>query len=152
MVPDIRITLPHRGETRAVLHELKVISRSQSRYNPNSKRRGVDTRASLLQGEYLRKARNADRLYYGTEEGQVGKVESKLVELGKVQGLVCGNWGEVSEPFHALVSALATSSQGGKALIATIVYKRQNSPLICTRVVDLDEVWRHSSRDALFQS
>ena len=23
--------------------------------------------------------------------------------------MVCGNWGEVSEPFHALISALATS-------------------------------------------
>ena len=27
-----------------------------------------------------------------------------------------------------------------QALIATIVYKRQKSPLICTGVVDLDEV------------
>ena len=50
-----------------------------------------------------------DRLFNGTEEGQFGRVESKLVELGEVQGLVCGNWGEVSEAFHALIAALATS-------------------------------------------
>ena len=36
--------------------------------------------------------------------------------------------------------------------IATIVYNCQNSPLICTGVVDLDEVWRHSFKDALFPS
>ena len=32
-----------------------------------------------------------------------------MIELGTVQGVVCGNWGEVSEPTHELVSALATS-------------------------------------------
>ena len=48
-------------------------------------------------------------MYNGTEEGQVGRVENKLIELGEVQGLVAGNWGEVSEPFHALIAALATS-------------------------------------------
>ena len=37
------------------------------------------------------------------------RVESKLVELGEVQGLVYGNWGEVSEAFHASIAALATS-------------------------------------------
>ena len=36
-------------------------------------------------------------------------VESKLIELGEVQGFVCGNWGEVSEAFHAWIAALATS-------------------------------------------
>ena len=78
---------------RPVLHELKVISRSQSRYNPNARMRAVDTRDSLLNREYIKKARDADRLFNGTEEGQVGRVESKLIELGEVQGLVCGNWG-----------------------------------------------------------
>ena len=36
----------------------------------------------------------------------------KLVELGAVRGLVAGNFGEVSEPWHALLSALATSRVG----------------------------------------
>ena len=109
MVPDMRIALPHRGKTKQVLHELKVISCSQSRYNPNAEKRSVDTKASLLNREYLKKAHDADRLYNRTPEGQVGRVESQLVELGEVQGLVCGNWGEVSEAFHTLIAALATS-------------------------------------------
>jgi hypothetical protein len=69
----------------------------------------VDVRASDLQQEYIKKARKADRKYNGTAEGEVGRVESKLVELGEVQGLVCGNFGEVSEPTHALIDAMATS-------------------------------------------
>ena len=40
---------------------------------------------------------------------QVGKFESKFVELGKVEGIVCGNFGEVSQALHNLVAALATS-------------------------------------------
>ena len=54
-------------------------------------------------------ARAADRKYNNTPEGQVGRVESKLVELGEISGLVCGNFGEISQPFHNLVAALATS-------------------------------------------
>ena len=69
----------------------------------------MDVRASNLQHEYIMKAREADRKYNGVPEGQVGRVESKLVELGEVLGVVCGTWGEVSEPTHALVAALATS-------------------------------------------
>ena len=43
-----------------------------------------------------------------TPEGTVGPVERKLAELGEVQGVVSGNFGEVSEATHALVAALAT--------------------------------------------
>ena len=64
---------------------------------------------AIKRATYLKKARDADRLYNGTPEGQVGRVENKLLELGEVQGLVCGNWGEVSEPFYALIAELATS-------------------------------------------
>ena len=34
MTPDMRIALPHRNGTSQVLHELKCISRSQTRYKP----------------------------------------------------------------------------------------------------------------------
>ena len=43
------------------------------------------------------------------DNGTVGRVESKLLELGEVQGLVYRNGGEVSEPFDALIAALTTS-------------------------------------------
>ena len=50
----------------------------------------------------------------------MGRVESKLVELGEVQGIVCGNFGEVSQALHNLVAALATSRVG------TIKRKKRN--------------------------
>lgn len=71
--------------------------------------RAVDKRASKLPQEYLDKARKADRNYGGAQQGEVGRVEAKLVSLGTLSGMVYGNWEEVSEDTHALVSALATS-------------------------------------------
>ena len=107
----MRITMPdpEEGTTRPVLHEVKVISASKSRYLPNRETRAVDFRASSLQQEYMAKARAADRVS-GAVIGDVGmgRVEAKLVSLGSVRGIVCGNWGEVSEDTHALLNIMAT--------------------------------------------
>ena len=110
LVPDMRITMldPADGVSRPIMHELKIISANKSRYNPNSEARAVDVRASKLQQEYVVKARAADRVA-GVRVGEVGRVEAKLVSLGKVQGIVCGNWGEVSEDTHALLHTMAVS-------------------------------------------
>ena len=96
------------GQSSPVLHELKVISSSRTWYKPTQAKRAVDGRADLLQGEYERKARAADRRQ-GVQEGVVGRVEQKLVSLGKIAGIVLGNFGEVSQATHSLLSALATS-------------------------------------------
>ena len=109
MVPDFRIFLTNAGETRQVLHELKVISSNQSRYNPAWEERGVDKRAGQLHQEYVNKARKADQEFGGVQPGTVGAVERKLLTFPQVEGLVFGNWGEVSESMHQLVEALATS-------------------------------------------
>ena len=128
LVPDMRITMPGagggRGEVAArvgapggealagqatpVLHELKVISCSRTRYKPGASKRAVDIRASALPAEYLAKARAADRRQ-GVAAGEVGRVEAKLASLGTVRGLVVGNWGEVSEDTHVLLDAMASS-------------------------------------------
>ena len=125
LVPDMRVTLPGvgggggvgapglpagglAGQSSAVLHELKIISCSSSRYKPTWERRAVDVRAGQLQMEYVKKARAADRRM-GVREGTVGPVETKLLSLGNVAGVVLGNFGEVSEATHALIAALATS-------------------------------------------
>ena len=71
--------------------------------------RAVDTRAGELQAEYLRKARNTDRAHCGTAEGAVGPVETKLVSMGAVRGVVFGAFGECSEPLHELIQQLAVS-------------------------------------------
>ena len=41
--------------------------------------------------------------------GVVGPVESKLVSMGKIKGLVVGAFGEASEGLHDLVDQLAES-------------------------------------------
>jgi hypothetical protein len=126
IVPDLRITLPGvggggnrvgapglaagglAGQQSSVLHELKVISSSRSRYKPAWTKRAVDVRAGKLQDEYEKKARAADRRQ-GVPDGTVGPVEAKLISLGQVEGIVAGQFGEVSEATHSLVAALATS-------------------------------------------
>ena len=125
IVPDMRITLPGVGRGRgegapglpagglagqasSVLHEIKVISSSRTRYRPARQQRAVDVRASQLQQEYVGKAKAADRRD-GVPPDVVGRVQQKLVSLGPIQGIVAGQFGEVSEPTHSLLDALATS-------------------------------------------
>ena len=91
-----------------MLHELKVISSNGTRYRPTQAKSAVDVRADLLQGEYERKARAADRRQ-GVQDGVVGPVEQKLANLGKIAGIVLGNFGEVSQATHSLLTALASS-------------------------------------------
>ena len=50
-----------------------------------------------------------DRQYGGAVEGEVGRVERKLLEYGEVKGLVVGAFGEVSEGLNDLVQTLALS-------------------------------------------
>ena len=109
MVPDFKITLPWEGRTRPVLHELKVISCSKSRYKPSWKDRAVDRRAEHLHQEYLDKASNTDRKFCDVEEGRVGPVETKLLSFPRVQGMVFGSFGKASEAVHGLVEHIATS-------------------------------------------
>ena len=82
-------------------------------------------RAGKLQKEYNDKAQGADRRQ-GVPEGRVGPVESKLISLGKIEGIVAGQFGEVSEATHRLVAALATSrvrvagpTRGRRGLVRT---------------------------------
>jgi hypothetical protein len=70
MVPDFRITLHWEGRPRPVLHELKVISCSKSRYKHTMVDRAVDKRAGQLHREYQEKARKTDRNFGGVEGGE----------------------------------------------------------------------------------
>ena len=91
------------------LAELKVINCCQTRYTPGDRTKAVDRRAKLLQGEYKKKARDVDKLYGGTREGETGPVENKLNQYGDLQGLVVGAFGEGSEDLHNRVQLLAES-------------------------------------------
>ena len=109
MVPDFRITIPEAGQSRPVLHKLKVISFGKTRYKPGCNDRAVDIRARNLHDEHVDKARKADQLYGGGEVRRLGPVESKLLSFGRVQGIVFGNYGEASEATHKLQDTIANS-------------------------------------------
>ena len=113
IVPDMRISIPEEGNFVPRLHELKIISSSKTRYTPHRQgqeaTRAVDKRASELNGEYIRKARNTDQQYCGTAPGTTGPVETKLGSLGEVKGVVVGAFGEGSEDLHSLIHHLAVS-------------------------------------------
>ena len=63
----------------------------------------MDVRANLLPGEYKTKARNTDRKYGGVGEGEMGRLEQKLISYGRVRGLVVGSWSELSNDFKELL-------------------------------------------------
>ena len=77
MVPDMRT----EGVTGQVLHEIKVISSSQSRYKPSWAERGVDKRADQLHQEYVGKARKAEQVHRVVRQGVFGAVERKGPEV-----------------------------------------------------------------------
>ena len=112
IVPDFRISIPEAGGREvATLYEMKVISSCRTRYprNPQPEGRAVDRRADLLQGEYLAKARKVDQKYGGTEVGQIGGVERKLLSFPNVRGLVIGAWGEINNDFQELLQIISES-------------------------------------------
>ena len=66
MVPDFMIEFPNQtGGKTSTLAELKVINCCPTRYSLGDRAKAVDKRANLLQNEYKRKAREADRIYGG---------------------------------------------------------------------------------------
>ena len=108
MVPDFQFQVPcPTGGKVSRLAELKVISCCPTRYPSVAGAKAVDRRSNLLQGEYKKKARDADKQYVGTAEGSVGPVENKLLQYGDLQGLVVGAFGEGSQDLHTLVQTIA---------------------------------------------
>ena len=88
---------------------MKVVSSCPTRYprNPRPEGRAVDNRSKLLQGEHELKARKADQKFGGAQVGEVGRMEQKLLNFGRVHGLVVGAWGEISEDFKMLMQVIA---------------------------------------------
>ena len=66
-------------------------------------------RAGEVNNKYIRKARNTDLQYCGTEPGTTGPVETKLGSSGEVKGVVVGVFGEGSGDLQSLIHHLAIS-------------------------------------------
>ena len=72
-------------------------------------RKTVDTRANGLQKEYIDKTKKIDEKYLGTPKDHIGPLQQRLREFGDIVSLVAGQYGEISQDFHHLLSRLATS-------------------------------------------
>ena len=108
LVPDLLLHVPVDGPERPLLYELKTLHYGSSTYVGEDRRcEAVARRARALPGEYAAKAREADRTYCGSTEGEVGPVELKLRTFEPVRGLVFGAWGEASPQAESLLGALA---------------------------------------------
>jgi hypothetical protein len=118
MVPDIRVDglneqlggggAPVPGTQR--VGELKLIRNCPTWYNKESDERqgAVKKRASLINGEYLKKAQKIDVMYGNTPEGEFGPCCDRLRSFGAVLALVVGHYSEWSPDVEKLVAAMAT--------------------------------------------
>ena len=108
LVPDFLLKMEGGQQgMRDTLAELKFISAGLTYYN--SKEKQVDIRAKGLQQEYVRKCRNIDRKYCGVGQDEVGPLEKHLRGYGDLMGLVVGQFGEVSQDLHSLISHMVDS-------------------------------------------
>ena len=103
--------------------ELKFLNACKSRYPRNPRRRdgarAVERRAEGLTEEYCKSAREVDWKYCGVPRPpppqpgvqrpprQIGPVESRLNNYGRVRGWVFGAFGECSNEVHLMVQRLA---------------------------------------------
>ena len=108
MVPDFMLELTSpTGAKCNRLAELKVLNCCLTHYPVGDSRKAVNKRSGLLQGEYKRKAREADGIYGGQDPDNAGPVERKLAQFGEIVGLVVGAFGEGSDDVHYLIQQLA---------------------------------------------
>ena len=109
IIPDFKFELPEPMGRVSTLAELKTITFCQTYHHPGAAKRGVELRADALPSEYLRKARDADKAYCGTQEGQQGPVETRLRSFPPLVTLVVGPNAECSEDVHDLLNTMAES-------------------------------------------
>ena len=108
LVPDFSFTIPFDGPERELLFELKTLHVGSSTYPASAQRcEPVARRARALPGEYAAKARQVDRKFCRTAEGDIGPVEAKIRSFEPVRGLVFGAWAEASPDVDRLIGVLA---------------------------------------------
>ena len=110
LVPDLRWFDVDRTQ---VLGDVKTISVCKTRYKNSDFRVGkkaeaVNRREQAVHREYHRKARDVDKGYNNTEDGQTGPVQGRLMEFGRVRGLVFGGFAESSDDVATLIGTIAT--------------------------------------------
>ena len=101
LISDFLVASPSdHGHQAAQLCELKLISAGATYYKSGNGDRSVDVRARQLPRIYQDKAKNIDRVYCGTTEGQVGPVQCRLEQFGELAGFVIGQFCKGSHDLH----------------------------------------------------
>lgn len=107
IVPDLFYVDP---ESQAqTLADFKTLAWSPNNYPAARCRlgavRAVDARAGRVDNDYSRHAATMDQV--AGHVGPHGPVAARLAQFGACQGLVCGNFGEVSQGLHRLIPICA---------------------------------------------
>ena len=138
LVPDFQVRDQHR---HLYLADVKTINVGKTHYKSSDFRvgkraRGVERRANAVNADYHRKARKIDREYNGTPPGEMGPVEARLAEFGKVRGFAFGAFGEASEAVRDFVRTVAE--------VGAARHWQDMSARSCTEARGLiaSEVWR----------
>jgi hypothetical protein len=94
-----------------VLHGLNVISFGKTRYKPGCKDRALDVRARNVHDEYVDTGQGQEswRAVWWGGGREAWPCGEQAALIWRVQGIVVGNYGEVSEATHKLLDTIATS-------------------------------------------
>ena len=108
LVPDFMFKLPlTNGPPSDTLADVKGLNAGKTWYQNRDKQ--VNVRSRLVDSEYRRALRKIDQKYNLSEEGETGPLQAILASFGRVQGLVFGVLGEVSEDVHNLLSHISNA-------------------------------------------
>ena len=97
---------------KTVLYDLKTIGLNKSRYldtlsQSSGPQYAVWRRARQVPRGYKTKAHKVDVQYNNTPQGQTGPMERALNQMGGVNPLVFGAYGEINKEFAELLSSVA---------------------------------------------
>ena len=111
IIPDFEVKVGNK----TVLYDLKTIGLNKTRYmvtlpQSSEPQYAVRRRACQVPRSYKTKAHNVDVQFNNTPQGQTGPMERALNQMGGVNPLVFGAYGEINKEFTELLSTVAESA------------------------------------------
>ena len=122
LVPDFKLLLNTPEGPDNCLAELKMIGAGKTWYPRGRDGRGTERRATELRTAYERALWKYDSRFYGTApRGRAephpppGPLVHRLRSFGRLQTLVAGPWGDLSDDFHELLKLMAETRVANQA-------------------------------------
>ena len=115
----------------AMLGELKTSIFCPSYVFPGARKQGVEIRSDKIPASYIKKARDTDRDFCGSEPGNMGPVETKLRQYPDILKLTIAlaQWQSVPKTSTSIFSSLQRARQGIKPAPLGGRALRSSSPL-----------------------